>query len=131
MRRTLVWDALTKAEHLKHWMGPAGTTMDRVAVDLRPGGIFHYGMATPGGTMWGKWTFKEIVPPEKLVVIVAFLRREAGRHAPPHGAHMAAGNALDHDPDREGWQDRHAAGMVAPTTPTADEQAPSTPATTA
>ena len=71
--RKLVWDALTKAEHLKHWMGPAGTKMDRVSVDLRPGGVFHYGMVMPNGdVMWGKWTFKEIVPPEKLVVIVAF-----------------------------------------------------------
>ena len=71
--RALVWDAFTKAEHLKHWMGPPGSKLSHVEVDLKPGGVFHYGMAMPNGqTMWGKWTFKEIVPPEKLVVVVSF-----------------------------------------------------------
>lgn len=70
--RKLVWDVMTQAEHLKHWMGPTGQ-LSHATVDLRPGGVFHYGMAMPSGdVMWGKWTFKEIVPPEKLVVIVAF-----------------------------------------------------------
>lgn len=70
--RKLVWDVMTQAEHLKHWMGPTGQ-LSHATVDLRPGGIFHYAMAMPNGdVMWGKWTFKEIVPPEKLVVIVAF-----------------------------------------------------------
>jgi len=76
--RKLVWDALTRAEHLKHWMGPAGH-LDKATVDLRPGGAFHYGMAMPNGDiMWGKWIFKEIVPPEKLVVIVAFSDADLG-----------------------------------------------------
>src|SRR6202012_2605555 len=69
--RKLVWDVFTKAEHLKHWMGPSGQ-LSHATVDLRPGGLFHYGMAmTNGTTMWGKWTFVEIVSPEKLVVIVS------------------------------------------------------------
>lgn len=70
--RKLVWEVMTQAEHLKHWMGPTGQ-LTHATVDLRPGGVFHYGMAMPNGdVMWGKWTFKEIVPPEKMVVIVAF-----------------------------------------------------------
>lgn len=70
--RALVWDAFTKAEHLKHWMGPSGS-LSHASIDLKPGGIFHYGMALPNGqTMWGKWTFREIVPQEKLVVVVSF-----------------------------------------------------------
>jgi uncharacterized protein YndB with AHSA1/START domain len=77
--RQLVWDTFTKAEHLKHGMGPAGTKMDHVKVDLRPGGVFHYGMKMPdGNTMWGKWTFREIDPPKKLVVVVSFSDENLG-----------------------------------------------------
>lgn len=77
--RALVWDAWTRREHLAHWMGPKGTTIARSSMDLRPGGLFHYGMQTPDGRlMWGKWVFREIVPPERLVVVVSFSDEHAG-----------------------------------------------------
>jgi uncharacterized protein YndB with AHSA1/START domain len=76
--RALVWDVFTKAEHLKYWMGPSGS-LSHATIDLRPGGIFHYGMTLPDGkTMWGKWTFREIVPPEKLVIVVSFSDENKG-----------------------------------------------------
>jgi uncharacterized protein YndB with AHSA1/START domain len=76
--RALVWDVFTKAEHLKQWMGPGGS-LTHATIDLKPGGLFHYGMALPNGqTMWGKWTFVEVVPPEKLVVLVAFSDADKG-----------------------------------------------------
>ena len=76
--RQLVWDVFTQAEHLKHWMGPTGA-LTHATVDLRPGGFFHYGMAMPNGdVMWGKWTFVESVPPEKLAVIVTFSDENQG-----------------------------------------------------
>jgi uncharacterized protein YndB with AHSA1/START domain len=85
--RQLVWDTFTKAEHLKHGMGPAGTKMDHVKVDLRPGGVFHYGMKMPdGNTMWGKWTFREIDPPKKLVVVVSFSDENLGVTRHPRSA---------------------------------------------
>ena len=81
--RKLVWEVMTQAEHLKHWMGPTGQ-LTHATVDLRPGGVFHYGMAMPDGTtMWGKWTFKEIVPPEKLVVLVSFSDENKGETRHP------------------------------------------------
>lgn len=77
--RALVWDVYTKAEHLKKWMGPSGTTLSHATIDLRPGGLFHYGMTLPNGEVWwGKWTFLEIVPPEKLVVLAAFSDADKG-----------------------------------------------------
>ena len=77
--RDLVWKAWTDPEHLKRWFGPKGFTMPTCAMDLRPGGVFHYGMKSPDGhEMWGKWTFVEIVPPEKLVVIVSFSDASGG-----------------------------------------------------
>jgi uncharacterized protein YndB with AHSA1/START domain len=75
--RALVFAAFTQLEHLQHWMGPKGTTLVDATVDLRPGGVFRYGMQTPdGATMWGQWLFREIVAPERLVVVVQFCDAE-------------------------------------------------------
>jgi uncharacterized protein YndB with AHSA1/START domain len=89
--RKLVWETMTQAEHLKHWMSPTGQ-LSHATVDLKPGGIFHYAMAMEdGSTMWGKWTFKQIVPPEKLVVIVSFSDADKGETRHP----LAAGWPLE------------------------------------
>jgi uncharacterized protein YndB with AHSA1/START domain len=91
--RALVFAAFTQGEHLKHWMGPKGFTMSHCAVDLRPGGTFHYclvAIEAPGAadaraadardlpSMWGLWTFREIVPPERLVVVTQFSDASGG-----------------------------------------------------
>jgi uncharacterized protein YndB with AHSA1/START domain len=71
--RDLVWKALTESERLMHWWGPKGFTMSVCKVDLRPGGLFHYAMRAPnGGEMWGRWVYREIVPPERLVFVNSF-----------------------------------------------------------
>src|SRR5512143_3627345 len=41
--RDLVWKAWTEPERLMHWWGPKGFVMQTVKLDLRPGGVFHYG----------------------------------------------------------------------------------------
>lgn len=77
--RLLVWKAWTEPEHLKRWFGPKGFTMPACTLDLRPGGVFHYCMRSPDGhEMWGKWTFREIVPPEKLVLVASFSDAKGG-----------------------------------------------------
>ncbi len=77
--RELVFKAWTDPEHLKRWFGPKGFTMPSCSLDLRPGGVFHYCMKSPDGhEMWGKWIFREIVTPEKLVVIVSFSDAKGG-----------------------------------------------------
>lgn len=77
--RDIVWKAHTEAKHLKHWWGPKGFTVTHAQVDLRPGGLFHYCLQMPDGSeMWGKWVFREIVPPEKLVVIASFSDKDGG-----------------------------------------------------
>lgn len=81
--RQLVWDALTQAEHLKHWWGPVGLEMKHTTVDLRVGGLFHYGMATPDGNeMWGRFMYNEIEEPNKLVFTSSFSNAQ-GEIAPP------------------------------------------------
>jgi uncharacterized protein YndB with AHSA1/START domain len=71
--RSLVFKAWTDPEHLMKWWGPKGLTMLSSKLDLRPGGVFLYGMRTPDGRdMWGKWVFREIVTPQRLVFVVSF-----------------------------------------------------------
>jgi uncharacterized protein YndB with AHSA1/START domain len=85
--RDLVWRVFTEAEHLRRWFGPKGFTMPTCTLDLRPGGIFHYQLRAPDGTeLWGKWLFKEIVPPERLVVIVSFSDAQLGTTRHPWAA---------------------------------------------
>lgn len=77
--RDLVFKAWTEAEHLRRWWGPKGFKMLQCSVDLRPGGMFHYGMEAPNGAqMWGKFVYREIVPPERLVFVVSFSDKDAG-----------------------------------------------------
>ncbi len=71
--RNLVWQAFTEAGHLEKWFGPKGFKVNVAKLELRPGGTFLYSMQTPDGhTMWGKWVYREIVPPERLVSVVSF-----------------------------------------------------------
>ncbi|HEX5339997.1 MAG TPA: SRPBCC domain-containing protein [Gammaproteobacteria bacterium] len=71
--RELMWKVWTETEHLKQWFGPKGVTMPSCSMSLRPGGVFHYCMRMPDGNeMWGKWIFREIVAPERIVVITSF-----------------------------------------------------------
>jgi uncharacterized protein YndB with AHSA1/START domain len=76
---SLVWKVHTEAEHLSKWWGPKGMKMVKTIVDLRPGGVFHYGMEAPDGTvMWGKFVYREIVPEEKLSFVVSFSDENQG-----------------------------------------------------
>ncbi|XDD49628.1 SRPBCC domain-containing protein [Leptospira sp. WS92.C1] len=77
--RDLVWKAWTEPERLAEWWGPKGLTIGTAKVDLRPGGIFHYSMISPDGVeMWGRFVYREIFPPEKLVFVVSFSDANAG-----------------------------------------------------
>ena len=79
----LLWATWTQAEHLSQWFGPPGTTVKVKTLDLKPGGVFLYGMEMPGGLiMWGKWVFRELTPPGdgtpgKMAYVVSFCT-EAG-----------------------------------------------------
>lgn len=79
--RDLVWKAWTQAEHLQHWWGPKGSKIEVKTLDLRPGGVFHYAMRySTGAVMWGRFTFQDIVAPERLVFLNGFAN-EAGEIA--------------------------------------------------
>jgi uncharacterized protein YndB with AHSA1/START domain len=71
--RELVFKLWTETEHLARWFGPVGFTTIASKNDPRPGGVFHYCMRAPNGhEMWGKWVYREIVPPERLAFVSSF-----------------------------------------------------------
>jgi len=77
--RERLWEVLTQAEHLKQWWAPTGFTMSAANLDLRPDGIFHCGFrAVDGYKMWGKFVYREIVPPERLVFVNSFSNAAGG-----------------------------------------------------
>ena len=56
-------------------------------VDLRPGGAFHYCMRSPDGReMWGKFVYREIVPPERIVFVNSFADAEGNSVRNPFNA---------------------------------------------
>jgi uncharacterized protein YndB with AHSA1/START domain len=77
--RDLVWQCFTEPERMKRWWGPKGFTVIASKMDLRVGGTYHYGMTPPnGGTMWGLFTYREIVPQQKLVFSNSFSDEKGG-----------------------------------------------------
>ena len=71
--RETVWKAWTERERLVEWFGPKGFKITTANLDLRPGGIFHYCMRSPDGhEMWGKFVYREIVAPERIVLVNSF-----------------------------------------------------------
>ncbi len=69
----LVWAALSQAEHLSHWMSPAGMKPGRCTIEFREGGIYHYEILPPNGpSFWGRWIFTEIIDQELIANHVSF-----------------------------------------------------------
>jgi uncharacterized protein YndB with AHSA1/START domain len=72
--RELVFRAWTEPEHLRRWCAPTGFTIPDSDGDLRPGGAWRATMRAPDGEehrLTG--TYREIVPPERLVFTHAWL----------------------------------------------------------
>jgi len=67
--RRLVFDAWTKPELLRRWLGVrAGWTMVVCEVDLKVGGGFRFVLRGPDGRDMGmRGVYREIVPPERSV----------------------------------------------------------------
>jgi uncharacterized protein YndB with AHSA1/START domain len=77
--RDVVWKAFTDPERMRHWWGPKGFTVIASKMDLRSGGIYHYGLKAPDGTpVWGKFVFREIVPQDRMVFVSSFSDEAGG-----------------------------------------------------
>lgn len=65
----LVWEALTKPEHIKEWYMPrAWGRVSRTEMDVRPGGIFRIDITVAGGQeVPNLGCVLDVVPMERLV----------------------------------------------------------------
>src|SRR5438128_5695654 len=77
--RDKVWKAWTEREQLLQWFGPKGFKMTTAKLDLRPGGTFHYCLSSPDGKeMWGKFVYREIDAPKRIVLVNSFSDAKGG-----------------------------------------------------
>lgn len=69
--RELVFECMTRPEHLALFWGPSGTTtpVDGITVDLRPGGAFETLMVNDvdGSRYTMRAVYQDVAPPERLV----------------------------------------------------------------
>ena len=69
--RELLFDCLTRPEHLTRFWGPDGTMtpVDGITVDLRPGGVFETVMVNDadGASYTMRAVYREVRRPERLV----------------------------------------------------------------
>jgi uncharacterized protein YndB with AHSA1/START domain len=74
-----LFQACTDKDEMAQWFAPAGMTVIKSEQDLKPGGIYHYGLASAqGNEMWGKVTYKEITPTSRLVYAQSFSDPKGG-----------------------------------------------------
>jgi uncharacterized protein YndB with AHSA1/START domain len=67
-RIDLVFDVLTKPEHVRHWFAPFEDTMTVCSIDLRVGGAYHMVFVTGEGTECSfRGTYLEIDRPTRIV----------------------------------------------------------------
>jgi len=64
----LVFDVLTKPEHVRKWFAPYEEEMKVCSIDLRVGGNYHFVFVTDDGTECSfRGTFLEVEPPTRTV----------------------------------------------------------------
>jgi uncharacterized protein YndB with AHSA1/START domain len=71
--RELVFEAMTKPEHVVHWFGPHGWTLSVCEIDFRPGGRWRYVISRPNARNMGmSGVYREIARPERIVSTESF-----------------------------------------------------------
>lgn len=71
--RRLVFEALSKPEHVLRWFGPRFCPIVRCEMDFRVGGAWRYMLRGPGGKQMGmRGVYREIEPPDRIVSTESF-----------------------------------------------------------
>jgi uncharacterized protein YndB with AHSA1/START domain len=69
----LVYDVLTKPEHVSKWFAPFGCVMKECSIDLQVGGNYHQVFVAEDGTECSfRGTYLEIEPPTRTVATWLF-----------------------------------------------------------
>lgn len=77
--RSLVFEALSKPEHVVRWWGPRKTSFVTCEMDFRPGGKWLHVLALPNGTtVTFKGVYHEIDAPHRLVATECYDEPKVG-----------------------------------------------------
>ena len=69
----LVFDVLTKPEHVRNWFAPFSDQVTECVIDLRVGGSYHIVFVTPDGKECSfRGTYSEVEPPTRTVATWLF-----------------------------------------------------------
>ena len=70
--RELVWEVVTKPEHINNWWGPHGFSTTGNKMEVKPGGTWEFVMHAPDGVDYpAKNIFIEVIKPERIVMEVS------------------------------------------------------------
>lgn len=71
--RELVWQALSRPEHISRWWGPREMGNAQCEMDFREGGTYRFVSHAPDGQAWTFFgEYREIVPPTRIVQTFGF-----------------------------------------------------------
>lgn len=65
--RDLVWQAMSRPEHIRRWWGSCGDTMTVCDMDFRVGGQWRFVVDGPQGEHGFRGEYREIIPIERMV----------------------------------------------------------------
>ncbi|MFN4249136.1 MAG: SRPBCC family protein [Flavipsychrobacter sp.] len=82
-KREDVFNAFSNADALTKWWGPAGFDIVVKKLEFKPGGIFHYSMTANGMISWGRFIYRDIKAPERIVFINSFSDEDGGLASVP------------------------------------------------
>ncbi|RTL50861.1 MAG: SRPBCC domain-containing protein [Bradyrhizobiaceae bacterium] len=86
--RETVWQAWTERDAMAQWWGPKGCPVSVKTFDPKPGGMFHYSMALPNcDPWWGRFVYREIEKPSRLVFVSSFSDEKGGVTRAPFSPH--------------------------------------------
>lgn len=79
-----MFELWTNPEHFLKWMGPTGSSMEFLSVDVKVGGTSHYKMTNSDGeVMYGLIEYREINSPHKLIYAQSFSDENKNICKPP------------------------------------------------
>lgn len=81
-----VWKQWSESENVMRWWGPKGFTSPLAKMDFREGGVSLVCMRAPkefgGFDMYNTWTYKKIVPHERIEFVLNFSDKDGNKLDP-------------------------------------------------